>query len=68
MTLQVENITPLLAADARTTGAAVKILVAGGSELSEAEARRAAGLSKYVWEQDGRGILDLVRLLECKSA
>lgn len=64
MILEIQNARPALTADLQVVGAAVRILVAGGSTLSEKEARRASGASPYLWRTRGRQILSLVQEME----
>ena len=64
MRLIINNPQPIIPADARKVGAAIKIILAGGSNLAEQKAARASGLSAYVWSQDGAEILDLVKQME----
>ena len=64
MKLEIHNPGPVMTADLNVLGAAFKILVAGGSLLSEAEKKRAAGASYYLWKSKGDVIKALVKNLE----
>jgi hypothetical protein len=64
MNLTIQNAGPVLAADLNVLGAAVKIILAGGSELSEAEMKRASGASYHLWKSKGDAIRALVESLE----
>jgi len=64
MHLSIFNTQPLISADTVTVGAAIKVLVAGGSKITEEQARRAAFLSKYLWLQHKDEILSMVKQLE----
>lgn len=64
MKLNMHNAGPVLSADLNVLGAAVKIILAGGSELSEAEMKRASGASYHLWKSKGDAIRALVENLE----
>lgn len=64
MNLNIHNAGPVLSADLNVLGAAVKIILAGGSELSEAEMKRASGASYHLWKSKGDAIRSLVENLE----
>lgn len=64
MNLNIHNAGPVLSADLNVLGAAVKIILAGGSELSEAEMKRASGASYHLWKSKGEAIRALVENLE----
>ena len=66
MQLNIHNAQPLITADPRIAGAAVKIVLAGGASLSEDAAHRATGISYFVWKRGdiARQVLDLVHELE----
>ena len=64
MNLSIHNAGPVLSADLNVLGAAVKIILAGGSELSEAEMKRASGASYHLWKSKGDAIRALVENLE----
>ena len=66
MMLVLENTQPIIAADARVVGAAVKILVAGGTTLDADDIERASGVTSWVWGNYGIAILSMVALLEVK--
>jgi len=68
MNLNITNAGPVMAADLNVLGAAVKIILAGGSGLSETEMKRASGASYHLWKSKGDAIVDLVRALEPKEA
>lgn len=68
MSVSMQNVGAVMAADLNVLGAAIKILLAGGSALSEAELRRASGASYYLWASKGDAILALVRTLEPREA
>lgn len=68
MNLNIHNAGPVMTADLNVLGAAVKIILAGGSELSEAEMKRASGASYYLWKSKGDAITGLVRALEPQGA
>jgi len=68
MNLSIDNTTPALSADHQSLGAAVKILIAGGSALGDEGMRRASGVSAYVWTRKGEDILALVTALEKPTA
>ena len=64
MSLHIHNAGPVMAADLNVLGAAVKIILAGGPELSEAEMKRASGASYPLWKSKGDAIRALVENLE----
>lgn len=64
MKLAIQNTGPALAADLNVLGAAVKILLAGGSRLTEPEMKRASNASYHLWSAKGDAIRDLVAKLE----
>jgi len=68
MNLNITNAGPMISADLNVLGAAVKIILAGGSGLSETEMKRASGASYHLWKSKGDAIVDLVRALEPKEA
>lgn len=68
MSVSMQNVGAVMAADLNVLGAAIKILLAGGSALSAAELRRASGASYYLWASKGDAILALVRALEPREA
>lgn len=61
--ITITNPGPIMAAELPTVGAAIRILVAGGSKLTEGEMQRASGATQYVWNSKGRDIMDLVEAL-----
>lgn len=63
MRLLIHNAGPVMAADLNVLGAAVKIILAGGSELSEVEMKRASGASYHLWKSKGDAIRALVESL-----
>lgn len=63
MNLNITNAGPMISADLNVLGAAIKIILAGGSELSEAEMKRASGASYHLWKSKGGAIRDLVQAL-----
>ena len=64
MNLTIQNAGPVLAADLNVLGAAVKIILAGGSSLNETEMKRASGASYHLWKSKGETITSLVQHLE----
>ncbi len=64
MNLSIENAGPVFAADLNVLGAAVKILLAGGSDLSDVEMKRASGASYHLWQAKGDVIRALVEDME----
>lgn len=64
MNLTTLNAGPVMASDLNVLGAAIKILLAGGSALSEAEMKRASGASYHLWNAKGDAIRSLVESLE----
>jgi hypothetical protein len=60
----INNVGPALAADLSILGAAVKILLAGGSDLSSDQMQRVCGASRYLWQMRGPEIAALVLDLE----
>jgi len=68
MILSIKNASPVMKADLIVLGAAVKILLAGGSDISGAEMKRASGSSYYLWKTKGEEITALVRDLEAAQA
>lgn len=64
MNFEIHNCNRLLGAELHVAGAAVKILIAGGSSLSEDEMRRASGATYYLWKEKGAQIRSLVDELE----
>ena len=62
--MNIQNVAPVLAADLNVLGAAVKIILAGGSCLSEVQMKRASGSSYYLWKSKGDAIRTLVVELE----
>ena len=68
MSLHIHNAGAVMAADLNVLGAAVKIILAGGSGLSETGMKRASGASYHLWKSKGDAIVDLVRALEPKEA
>lgn len=64
MSLHIHNAGPVMAADLNVLGAAVKIILAGGSCLTEMEMKRASGASYHLWKSKGDVISELVRALE----
>lgn len=68
MSLHIYNAGPVMASDLNVLGAAVKILVAGGSTLSEPEMKRASGASYHLWRSKGEAIRSLVESLETAPA
>lgn len=68
MNLTIQNAGPVLAADLNVLGAAVKIILAGGSSLNETEMKRASGASYHLWKSKGEAITELVRALEPQEA
>ena len=64
MSLNIHNAGPVMAADLNVLGAAVKIMLAGGSRLSETEKKRASGASYHLWKMKGAAICALVENLE----
>lgn len=64
MIIEIKNAGPVITADLNVLGAAIKIIVAGGSALSEGEMKRASGASYYLWNTKGDVIADMVRMLE----
>lgn len=62
--IKIENPGPVIAADLIALGAAVKLVMAGGSDLSDTEARRAIGGSYHVWRKHGPDIRALAKVLE----
>lgn len=68
MRLTIENALPILTADALIAGAAVKVLMAGGSELTDDRAYIAAQLSPYLWTRHASAVMDLVGRLEARQA
>jgi hypothetical protein len=64
MRLTINNAAAVMKADLHVLGAAVKIIVAGGSGLSEAEMKRASATSYHLWKTKGEAITDLVKDLE----
>lgn len=61
--VKIDNTGPVMAADLNTLGAAVKILAAGGPDLSESEMKRACGASYHLWQKKGAAIRELVQVL-----
>lgn len=62
--LTISNTLPVLSADPTTLGAAIKIMIAGGSSLDKDGMRQASGTSPHVWTRKRDGIVALVRALE----
>lgn len=54
----------LLAAELTVLGAALKILIGGGSKLSDAQMKRASGATDYIWRTKGAAIRTLVADIE----
>lgn len=68
MNLNIQNAGPVMTADLNVLGAAVKIILAGGSRLNETEMKRASGASYHLWKSKGDAISELVRALEPQEA
>lgn len=68
MKLTLNNAQPALAADHAALGAAIKIIVAGGSDLSPEAQKRASGLTDYNWTRKGNEVLRLVDLMDAQAA
>lgn len=64
MNLKIQNAGPVMTADLNVLGAAVKIILAGGSSLNETEMKRASGASYHIWKSKGDAIRALVENLE----
>lgn len=64
MKLNFDKTGPILMADLNVLGAAVRIIMAGGSDLSETEMKRVSGATHYLWQAKGGSIVELVRALE----
>jgi hypothetical protein len=67
MQVTIEHAAPLIAADLNVAGAAVKVLIAGGSALNEQQARKASGASAYLWREKGGAIMSLVSEIEATA-
>lgn len=64
MKVDIENMGSAMAADLNVLGAAVKVLLVGGSSLNEAQMKRACGASYHLWKSKGGAIVELVRDME----
>lgn len=64
MSIEIKNPGAALAAETHILGAAIKVMVAGGSKLSSEETRRTGAISYYLWHNRRQDIEDLVRKLE----
>jgi len=53
----------IVPARASSLGAAIKILHAGGLELSDDQMRTASSLSAYMWQRNRDEVKDLVRAI-----
>lgn len=62
--LVIENTQPMVAADPRMVGAAIKIIAAGAQHADDEDQRRAAGVSRFVWGEKADVIKALVQQLE----
>lgn len=66
--LIIENPAMILPHDLNVTGAAIRILIAGGPALSDAEMKRASGCSYHLWKTKGAEIRDLVERIATQEA
>ena len=64
MQIRINNANQLVGAETKLVGAAVKIVVAGGSRLPIAQQEVAAGLTGYTWDKDASAVRRLVKLIE----
>jgi hypothetical protein len=64
MSLSIQNSGAIMTADLNVLGAAVKIIWAGGSQLTDNEMKRASGASYHLWKSKGDVIRALVENLE----
>ncbi len=60
MNLTINNVVPMFSADPTALGAAIKIIVAGGSTLDDDAQRRASGCSPHVWTRKREETIRLV--------
>ena len=63
MALTIHNTSAIIAGDPRTIGAAIKIVLAGGTNLDTDQKFRVSGLSSFVWSSEAPSILRLVESL-----
>lgn len=64
MSLELQNTVPALSASHDVLGAAIKILIAGGSEIGEKGMRQASAASPHMWTRKRKEIVELVKALE----
>lgn len=64
MALAIRDTRPIISGDYRVVGAALKIVVAGGSALDTESLKRASGMSPWVWQRLAPAIKKTVKLLE----
>jgi len=64
MHLSIFNTQPLIPAEPLLAGAAIKVMLAGGTKITLDQARRGSGLSKFLWLKHQDEILEMVKALE----
>jgi len=68
MQVTIHNAHTVAALDHKLVGVAVKIVAAGGSKLGGPEMERAAGATKYWWDDNRHKVVALVRVFEAPKA
>lgn len=68
MEFKIDDTRPIISANYRVVGAALKILVAGGAALDDESRARASGMTAWVWERQNDSIMRLVERLELEAA
>ena len=64
MQYEIKNAIPLLTSDNFIAGAALKILVLGGNDLSDEKQQQASGCTPWHWRDKKPDIMRLVAALE----